>query len=69
MKVCAVDDAVCSDGLNFAAHDSYTQDVNLVNQGVDYAATRLGAEAGWPPPSPVSPAPDEWAAPTPVPHA
>jgi cutinase-like protein len=57
VKVCAVDDAVCSDGLNFAAHDSYTQDVNLVNQGVDYAATQLGAEAAGPAPSPVGPAP------------
>jgi cutinase len=65
IKVCAVDDAVCSDGLNFAAHDTYTQDVNLVNGGADYAATRLGAEADWPTPSPVAPAPDEWAAPTP----
>jgi hypothetical protein len=66
MKVCAVDDAVCSDGLNFAAHDTYTQDVNLVNQGADYAATRLGAEADWPTPSPVAPTPAEWAAPTPA---
>jgi hypothetical protein len=65
IKVCAVDDAVCSDGLNFAAHDTYTQDVNLVNQGADYAATRLGAAVDWPTPSPVAPAPDQWAAPTP----
>jgi cutinase len=65
IKVCAVDDAVCSDGLNFAAHDTYTRDVNLVNQGADYAATRLGAEADWPTPSPVAPAPNEWAVPAP----
>ena len=37
LKVCAVDDAVCSDGLNFAAHDTYTQNADLVRQGVDFA--------------------------------
>jgi cutinase-like protein len=64
LKVCAVDDAVCSDGLNFAAHDTYTQDTNLVNQGVDFAATRLGARTDGPSPSPVVPVPVESFTPT-----
>src|ERR1700733_5645028 len=52
LKVCAVDDAVCSDGLNFAAHDTYAQNADLVRQGVDFAATRLGASPPPPPPPP-----------------
>lgn len=57
LKVCAPEDAICSDGLNFAAHTSYAYD-GLVNQGVDFAANRLGLQpaAGTPPP----PAPAEW---------
>jgi len=51
LKVCAVDDAVCSDGLNFAAHDTYAQNADLVRQGVDFAATRLGAGPPAPPPA------------------
>jgi hypothetical protein len=43
--------------LNFAAHDTYTQDTNLVNQGVDYAASGLGAETDVPLPSPFAPVP------------
>jgi cutinase len=53
LKVCAVDDAVCSDGLNFAAHDSYAVNTDLVTQGVDFAAARLGAGA----PAPTLPGP------------
>ncbi len=72
LKVCAVDDAVCSDGLNFAAHDSYAMNTDLVTQGVDFAAARL---AGPPPlPAPASgasaagPSPSlgDWAAPPPA---
>jgi hypothetical protein len=37
-------------------HNTYTQDANLVNQGVDYAASRLGARTDVPSPSPVAPA-------------
>ena len=76
LKVCAVDDAICSDGLNFAAHDSYAQNADLVRQGVDFAASRLGAgpPAPLPPvaPSAGSPAagppqsPGDWAAPAPT---
>ena len=49
--------AAVADGLNFAAHDTYTQDTNLVNQGVDYAASGLGARTDVPLPSPFPPAP------------
>jgi len=43
IKVCAVEDPVCSDGINFAAHDTYADDGSVIAQGVDFAASRLGA--------------------------
>lgn len=60
LKVCAPEDFVCSDGLNFAAHTSYGYD-GLIEQGVDFAASRLGSEPTAPPdqwdPLPAQPAP------------
>jgi hypothetical protein len=41
IKVCAPEDPICSDGMNFAAHDMYADDANIVNQGADFAASRL----------------------------
>jgi cutinase len=43
IQVCAVEDPVCSDGMNFAAHDSYVADGSVISQGVDFAANHLGA--------------------------
>jgi hypothetical protein len=43
IKVCAPEDPICSDGMNFAAHDDYVTDNNVIAQGVDFAANRLGA--------------------------
>jgi hypothetical protein len=41
IKVCVPDDPVCSEGVNFAAHDAYADDGNMINQGADFAASRL----------------------------
>ncbi|MEB3019914.1 cutinase family protein [Mycolicibacter sp. MYC098] len=41
MQLCAPEDAVCSDGVNFAAHDSYAADGTMVDQAADFAAGRL----------------------------
>lgn len=41
IEVCAVEDPVCSDGLNFAAHNSYVEDGSVIAQGADFAASRL----------------------------
>ena len=41
IKVCAVEDPVCSDGMNFAAHDTYANDGTMVNQGAAFAASHL----------------------------
>lgn len=55
IKLCVPDDPVCSNGMNFAAHDDYADDGNLINQGATFASGRLGANPGQnvsPPPSP-----------------
>ncbi|MGH3630350.1 MAG: cutinase family protein [Sciscionella sp.] len=43
IKVCMPEDPVCSDGMNFAAHDTYATDASMVDQGAGFAASRLGA--------------------------
>jgi hypothetical protein len=53
IKVCAPGDPVCSDGMNFAAHDTYAGDVTIVDPGTDFAVSRLDVT---PPPSPAGPA-------------
>ena len=51
IKVCAPEDPVCSDGMNFAAHDTYAGDGDVIAQGADFAASRLQGTG-----TPVSPA-------------
>lgn len=51
IKVCAPEDPVCSDGLNFAAHDTYADDANIVDRGTDFAVSRLDGT----PPGPAAP--------------
>lgn len=42
LQVCAPEDAVCSDGMSFSAHDSYAgDDATMVRQGADFAAREL----------------------------
>jgi cutinase len=41
IKVCAPEDPVCSDGMNFSAHDTYADDANIVDKGTDFAISRL----------------------------
>jgi cutinase len=41
IKVCVPEDPVCSDGMNFAAHDTYAADGDTINQGADFAASRV----------------------------
>lgn len=51
IKICETDDPVCSDGLNFAAHDDYATDTSMVDQGGAFAAGRLGVPGAPPPPA------------------
>ena len=48
IKVCEHDDPVCSDGMDFAAHDSYADDGSMVDQGAAFAASHLVATSGQP---------------------
>lgn len=41
IKVCAPDDPVCSDGMNFAAHSTYADDGDMIDQGAAFAASRI----------------------------
>jgi len=41
IKVCAPEDPVCSDGMDFAAHDGYADDAGMVDQGAAFAANHL----------------------------
>ena len=58
IKVCAPEDPVCSDGMNFAAHDTYASDGAMIDKGAAFAASRLGegpaAPAGAGPASPTT---------------
>jgi cutinase len=41
IKVCAPEDPVCSDGMNFSAHDTYALDASIVDTGAAFAASHL----------------------------
>jgi cutinase len=41
IKVCAPEDPVCSDGVNFAAHNTYADDGGVIAEGADFAASHL----------------------------
>jgi cutinase-like protein len=43
IKVCATDDPVCSDGMNFAAHSTYADDGTMIDKGAAFAASRIDA--------------------------
>jgi hypothetical protein len=66
IKVCVPEDPVCSDGLNFAAHDTYATDATFIDTGADFAASRLGPPPAAPPP-PGNPPPPGLAPPPPPP--
>ncbi|KAA8959877.1 cutinase family protein [Mycobacterium sp.] len=42
IKICVPDDPVCSEGLDFAAHNSYAGDAAIIDQGANFAANHLG---------------------------
>jgi hypothetical protein len=41
IELCATNDPICSDGLEFAAHDSYATDGGMVEKGAAFAANHL----------------------------
>jgi hypothetical protein len=48
IKVCAPEDPICSDGMNFAAHDTYSSNGAMIDKGAAFAASRLGGGPGGP---------------------
>lgn len=48
IKVCAPEDPVCSDGMNFAAHDTYASDGQMIDKGAAFAASHLGGNGATP---------------------
>ena len=52
IKVCATDDPVCSDGMNFSAHNTYADDGTWIDKGASFAASHLDST----PPGPAGPA-------------
>jgi cutinase-like protein len=65
IKVCVPEDPVCSEGMNFAAHNTYADDASMVDQGANFAADRVNAG---PPPGPGAPPTPGAPAPSGVPH-
>lgn len=66
IKVCVPEDPVCSDGLNFAAHNTYADNGSMIDQGADFAARRLELTGGGSPiqaPKP-PPGPGDWSQPS-----
>ena len=57
IKVCEPEDPVCSDGMNFAAHDTYASDGAMIDKGVAFAASHLGGGGGSSAPTTVVAAP------------
>ncbi len=47
LKVCAPEDPVCSDGMNFSAHNLYAEGGDIIDQAAIFAANRVN---GTPPP-------------------
>ncbi|OBH93322.1 cutinase family protein [Mycobacterium sp. E2733] len=43
IKVCATEDPVCSDGMNFSAHNTYADDGAMIDKGVAFASSHLDA--------------------------
>lgn len=48
LQLCIPDDPVCSNGMDFAAHNSYADEGTLISQGADFAANRLHGNSGVP---------------------
>jgi len=57
IQVCAPEDPICADGMNFAAHDNYASNGAVIDQGAAFAASRLAEAAPAPARGPAGPGP------------
>ncbi len=48
IQVCAPEDPICSDGMNFTAHDTYATNVAMIDKGAAFAAGRVGGDTSGP---------------------
>lgn len=48
IQVCAAEDPICSEGMNFAAHDTYSTNVAMIDKGAAFAASLIGGGPGAP---------------------
>jgi hypothetical protein len=48
IQVCAPEDPICADGMNFDVHKSYPTNGPIIDEGAAFAASRLGGGAGAP---------------------
>ena len=48
IKVCASEDPICADGMNFDVHKSYSTNSPIIDKGAVFAASRLGEGPGAP---------------------
>jgi hypothetical protein len=56
IQLCAPEDPICAEGMNFAAHDSYATNTAVIDQGAAFAASHLGeAPRGPAAPGPAAP--------------
>lgn len=46
LQVCAAEDPICSEGMNFAAHDTYSTNAAVIDKGAAFAAGLLGGPGG-----------------------
>lgn len=46
-ELCATEDPVCSDGMNFAVHNPTSYSGELTNQGAAFAASQLNGSSEW----------------------
>lgn len=46
IEVCAPEDPICSDGMNFVAHDAYSSNEAMIDAGAAFAASRLDGASG-----------------------
>jgi cutinase len=57
IKVCAPEDPICADGMNFAAHDTYASNGAVIDQGAAFAASHLDDGSSGPTTAVRSPSP------------
>jgi hypothetical protein len=59
IQVCAPEDPICSDGMNFDAHKTYSTNGPIIDTGAAFAASRLGGGPAAPATAVATPSPPD----------